>query len=156
MHELIHQLPHVNAALNTLAGLLLVWGYVLIKQGRVIAHRNAMLAAFGASVVFLACYLAHKVGLYMEFGRWNNAFDVKTYGRTIQVVYLSILLPHLLLAATVPFLAGWTIFLGLTDQRNRHNYWAWRTFPIWMFVSITGVIIYVMLYQLYPPMPVVP
>ena len=156
MPDLIHQLPHVNAALNSLAALLLVIGYVLIKQGRIDAHRNVMLAAFGTSVVFLACYLAHKIGLYAEYGRWNNSFDVKTYGIVVRNIYFSILLPHLMLAITVPFLASWTIYLGLTDQRKRHNYWAWRTFPIWMFVSITGVIVYVMLYQLYPELPAAP
>jgi len=154
--ETIHQLPHVNAALNSLAALLLVTGYVLIKQGRVIAHRNVMLAAFATSVLFLICYLAHKVGLYVEYGRWNTSFDVKTYGVAIRNVYFAILIPHLLLAITVPFLASWTIYLGLTDQRKRHNYWAWRTFPIWMFVSITGVIVYLMLYQLYPEVPPAP
>lgn len=143
MDDIIHQLPHVNAALNTLAGLLLVWGYLLIKQGRVIAHRNAMLAAFGTSVVFLACYLTY------HYFAGSKRFPTH-YGDAIRYTYLAILLTHVVLAAAVPFLAVWTIYLGLADDRKRHRYWAWWTFPIWLYVSITGVIVYVMLYQLYP------
>ena len=144
MNDIVHQLPHVNAALNSLATVLLVIGYVLIKQRREIAHRNVMLAAFGTSIVFLASYLT-----YHFFGEFTKKFP-EQYGDTIRYLYYSILLPHVILAATVPFLAVWTIYLGLTNQRSRHNWWAKRTFPIWLFVSITGVMVYVMLYHLYP------
>jgi uncharacterized membrane protein YozB (DUF420 family) len=152
VNDLVHQLPHVNAALNTLAALLLVWGYLLIKRGKVIAHRNVMLAAFGVSVLFLACYLAHHIALYLETGSGSKKFPGH-YGSLIVAVYRSILFPHIVLAAAVPFLAVITIYHGLTDDRPRHRKWAWRTFPIWLFVSITGVIVYVMLYHLYPDLP---
>jgi uncharacterized membrane protein YozB (DUF420 family) len=155
LNEIIHQLPHVNAALNSLAAILLVVGYLLIKQGRVIAHRNVMLAAFGTSVLFLTCYLAHHVTLYLETGVGSKPFPSQ-YGEGIRTLYRSILLPHVVLAAAVPFLALWTIYLGLTDDRPRHRVWAKRTFPIWMFVSVTGVVVYVMLYQLYPDVPLEP
>lgn len=149
MHELIDQLPHVNAALNSLAAFLLVLGYVLIKQRREIAHRNVMLAAFVTSVLFLTCYLTHHTAMYLETGRGSKVFPSQ-YGFKITTLYRSILLPHVVLAATVPFLAVWTIYLGFSNQRQRHLRWARRTFPIWMFVSVTGVIVYVMLYHLYP------
>ena len=143
MNDLVHQLPHVNAALNSLATVLLVLGYVLIKQRREIAHRNVMLAAFGTSILFLASYLTYHAFVL------SKRFPTE-YGDTIRYLYYSILLPHVVLAATVPFLAVWTIYLGLNDQRSRHNWWAKRTFPIWLFVSITGVVVYAMLYHLYP------
>jgi len=150
MNDLVRLLPHVNAALNSLATVLLVVGYVLIKRRREIAHRNVMLAAFGTSVLFLACYLTYHIHMKVTTGEAGVKFS-HDYGETIRYVYLSILVPHVVLAMTVPFLAIWTIHLGLTDQRKRHIYWAWRTFPIWLFVSVTGVVIYVMLYHLYPP-----
>jgi uncharacterized membrane protein YozB (DUF420 family) len=155
LSEFIDQLPHINAALNALAALLLVIGFVLIKQGRVIAHRNVMLAAFATSVVFLACYLTHHIALQIETGQASKRFPTH-YGDAIRYTYLGILLTHVVLAAIVPFLAVWTIYLGLTDQRQRHNRWAWWTFPIWLYVSVTGVIVYLMLYQLYPALPAAP
>jgi putative membrane protein len=155
LHDFIHQLPHVNAALNSLAAMLLVLGYVLIKQRREIAHRNVMLAAFATSVVFLTCYLTHHIVMQIETGDASKRFPTH-YGDAIRYLYYALLLTHVVLAAAVPFLAVWTIYLGLTDQRKRHNYWAWRTFPIWLYVSVTGVIVYLMLYQLYPELPAAP
>lgn len=143
MNDVIPFLPHVNAALNSLAALLLVLGYALIKARREIDHRNVMLAAFGTSVVFLGSYLTY------HYYAGSKQFPVE-YGATIRGVYLAILATHVVLAALVPFLAVWTIYLGLTEQRARHNRWAWITFPIWLYVSITGVVVYVMLYHLYP------
>src|SRR5688572_9410616 len=109
MHEFVHQLPHINAALNSLAAILLIWGYLLIKQGRVIPHRNVMLAAFGVSVLFLACYVTHHVALYLETGSGSKRFPTH-YGFLIVAIYRSILFPHIILAATVPFLAVITIY----------------------------------------------
>ena len=145
----INQLPHVNAALNSLAALLLVIGYALIKRGRINAHRNVMLAAFGTSVVFLACYLTY------HYFAGSKHFPTH-YGAAIRYTYLGILLTHVVLAAAVPFLAVWTIYLGLTNQQQRHIRWARWTFPIWLYVSVTGVIVYLMLYQLYPELPAAP
>lgn len=134
-------LPHVNGLLNLAATVLLIVGFVLIKQRREVAHRNAMLGAFGVSTVFLASYLLHMaVNGSREFP-----------GRPpISYVYFSILISHMVLAAAVPALAIWTIYLGLKDRRPRHLRWARWTFPIWLYVSVTGVVIYLMLYQLYP------
>lgn len=137
----VEQLPAVNATLNGLAAAMLVVGWVLIKRGQVQAHRNTMLAAFGVSVLFLISYLVYHF----------NVGSVRFTGPPgVRTVYLAILFSHIVLAAAVPFLAVVTIYLGLKDRRQRHRQLARWTFPIWLYVSITGVVIYVMLYHLYP------
>jgi putative membrane protein len=144
--DMVEYLPHLNAALNTLATVLLVAGYVLIKRRQETAHKWTMLACFGVSVVFLACYLTY------HFNIPGGSKEFPTYPpAAVRYVYYGILPTHVLLAATVPFLAIATIWLGLTDRRRWHRKLARWTFPIWLYVSITGVIVYLMLYQLYPP-----
>lgn len=145
--ELVHLLPHVNASLNGLAAVLLVVGWILIKQRREQAHKWTMLGCFGVSVVFLICYLTYHVLL----GGQKN-FPRSTYP-TAALVYYVILITHVILAAAVPFLAIGTIYFGLTDQRQRHIRLARWTLPIWLYVSITGVVVYLMLYQLFPAPP---
>lgn len=137
----VRQLPAVNALLNTTATVLLVTGYALIKRGREVAHKRTMLAAFAVSCVFLASYLIYheKVG-HVPFGGTGAA----------RGIYLAILFSHIILAAAVPVLAITTIVLGLRDRRATHVRWARWTFPIWLYVSVTGVVVYVMLYHLYP------
>jgi uncharacterized membrane protein YozB (DUF420 family) len=138
----VEQLPAVNATLNALATVLLVCGWVLIKARRERAHKITMLTAFAVSCVFLACYLVYH----------NHVGSVRFGGTgAARTVYLVILVSHIVLAATVPFLAGITIYLGLADRREKHRGLARWTFPIWLYVSVTGVVIYVMLYHLYPP-----
>lgn len=140
----VRQLPTVNALLNLTATILLVTGYVLIKRGREQAHKRSMLAAFAVSTVFLICYLVyHQQAGHVSF----------TGPPAVRTIYLAILLSHVLLAITVPVLALTTIYLGLRDRRVAHRRWARWTFPIWLYVSITGVVVYIMLYQLYPPGP---
>jgi uncharacterized membrane protein YozB (DUF420 family) len=137
----VEQLPAVNATLNALAAVLLSIGWVLIKTHREHAHKICMLAAFAVSSVFLACYLVY----HYQVG------SVKFTGPpAVRMVYLAILISHVILAATVPVLAGITIYLGLKDRRQKHRQFARWTFPIWLYVSVTGVVIYVMLYHLYP------
>jgi putative membrane protein len=136
-----HPLAHVDALLNSLAFLLLFLGFVLIKQGRENAHKWVMLAAFGVSAIFLVCYLTH----HYLVGSVKYPSDAP-----YRNLYLSILLTHIVLAATVPFLAGATIYYGLKDLRHRHRQLAKVTFPIWLYVSITGVVVYGMLYHLVP------
>ena len=137
----VHYLPTINAALNATATVLLVVGLILIKQRREQAHKIIMLAAFGVSMLFLACYLWY----HFQVGH------VKFAGpEPIRTVYHIMLQSHVLLAATVPVLAGRTIYLGLADRRMAHRRWAKWTFPIWLYVSVTGVVIYVMLYHVYP------
>ena len=160
-----HPLVHVNAALNSTATVLLIVGYLLIRKRNERAHKWVMLAAFDVSVAFLICYLwYHYNEGHVEFGGTG----------TIRVVYLSILLTHILLAITVPFLALATIYFGFratgccegketTDSeqldrqqqtrdhfRRKHRHLARWTFPIWLYVSVTGVIVYLMLYHLWP------
>jgi uncharacterized membrane protein YozB (DUF420 family) len=140
----VSDLPAVNALLNAAATVLLVAGYALIKQRREAAHRNTMLAAFGVSVAFLACYLTYHLSP-------GNAMKKFTGPPPISYVYYTILITHIFLAAAVPFLALATIYLGLRDRRTAHRRLARWTFPIWLYVSVTGVVIYLMLYHLYPP-----
>lgn len=139
----LNDLPHVNALLNGLATALLLVGYALIKNRRERAHRNVMLSAFAVSTAFLTCYLVYHFGVDLA-----KKFPG---GPPLSYVYYAILLSHVLLAMTVPVLAITTIYLGLKDRRARHLRWARWTFPIWLYVSVTGVVIYLMLYQLYPP-----
>lgn len=146
MNEIVPWLPHVNASLNGLATVLLVAGYVLIKQRREAAHKWTMIACFGVSCVFLASYLTYhalKEGMHTVFPSYP--------GPVVRSAYYAILVSHIILAATVPFLALITIYSGLKDWRRFHHKIAWWTFPIWLYVSVTGVVVYAMLYQLYPP-----
>ena len=134
-------LPSINAALNATATVLLVLGYIQIKRGQERSHKYVMLAAFVVSMLFLACYLIyHALVGHVRF----------TGPETVAKIYHGILISHVLLAITVPVLAGRTIYLGLRDRRVSHRRWAVWTFPIWLYVSITGVVIYFMLYHLYP------
>ena len=132
-------LPTVNASLNGISAILLVWAYVLIRQKRVAQHRRVMLTAFTTSCLFLVCYLVYhaQVGS-VPFGH---------EGTTLRTVYLSILLTHTLLAATVPVLAVVTLRRGLAAKYDRHRRIARWTLPIWLYVSVTGVVVYVMLYH---------
>jgi putative membrane protein len=144
--DFVPLLPHVNASLNALATVLLVAGWVLIKQRRERAHMWTMLACFAVSVVFLACYL------FYHFNIPGGSKKFPSYPPpTIRFTYYGILLTHVVLAAAVPFLAIATIATGLLDNRRWHVKLARWTFPIWLYVSITGVLVYLLLYQLYPP-----
>ena len=132
-------LPAVNATLNALSGLLLLTGYVLIRQRRINAHRNVMLAAFGSSTLFLICYLVY----HAEVG--SRPF---TGQGPVRVLYFMILISHVLLAAAILPLALTTLTRGLKGQYSRHVRIAKWTFPTWMYVSVTGVVVYWMLYQM--------
>ena len=137
-------LPDLNAVLNSTATVLLIVGYILIRQRREQAHKRVMLTAFGVSIAFLISYLAYHV---WPFGKQNTKFLGQGW---VRPVYLTILITHIILAAAVPVLALVTIVLGYKDRRAAHRRWARWTLPIWLYVSVTGVIIYVMLYHLYP------
>lgn len=141
------KLPAINAVLNSTATVLLVVGYVAIKQRRQRAHSIAMLAAFGVSTVFLACYLVYHWQLHVQTGMRGKPFLGQG---TIRPIYFTILISHIVLAATVPLLAGLSIYYGLRQRWRKHRRWAVVAFPIWLYVSVTGVVIYWMLYHLYP------
>lgn len=140
----VHVLPHLNASLNGLAAILLVTGYLLIRQRRELAHRRVMLASFAVSVAFLASYLFYhaQVGS-TRFPQYPPA--------VIRTFYLIVLFSHIVLAAAVPVLAVITIGFGLLDRRIAHRRLARWTLPIWLYVSITGVVVYLMLYHFFPP-----
>jgi len=146
LSSFIETLPHINASLNALATVLLLVGYVLIKMRQEVSHKWLMLACFAVSIVFLASYLTYHFNIPGGSKRFPSyPPDAVRYS------YYGLLLSHVVLAATVPFLAIATIWLGLVDKRKAHRKLAWWTFPIWLYVSITGVVVYLMLYQLYPP-----
>ena len=134
----IHTLPAVNATLNGTSAVLLVTGYTLIRRGRIQAHKRVMLTAFCVSIAFLICYLVY----HAQVGSVH-------YPKTgpIRVVYYTILFTHTILAVTVPVLAIITLRRGLRGDFVRHRKIARWTFPIWLYVSVTGVIVYLMLYQ---------
>ncbi|MEK6249689.1 MAG: DUF420 domain-containing protein [Planctomycetales bacterium] len=131
--------PLLNASLNFTATVLLCIGFVFIRKGRVRAHKRTMLSAFAVSCLFLGCYIAYH---FWPIGAAETLFP--GIG-VVRGVYLAILASHILLAVTVPFLAVITIVLGLTDRRSAHRKLARWTFPIWLYVSVTGVVIYLML-----------
>jgi uncharacterized membrane protein YozB (DUF420 family) len=136
-------LPPINATLNAIAALLLVIGRRLARGGRIDAHRRTMLAAFATSTVFLVLYVLHKVSRNFE----NTSFNMEGAAHT---AYLVMLASHVILAMTIPFLAVALVVLGLRDQRERHRRLARIAWPIWMYVSVTGVLIYLLLYPLNP------
>ena len=132
-------LPLVNALLNGTCALLLLAGFGFIRAGRRRAHRAAMLSAFGISVLFLISYLTY----HFFAGTTRYAGE-----GALRVTYLTILLTHTVLAALVPPLAIWTLWRALRGRFEAHRQLARWTLPIWLYVSITGVVIYLMLYPL--------
>jgi uncharacterized membrane protein YozB (DUF420 family) len=134
----LHTLPAVNASLNGLAGLLLLVGYILIRQGRIEQHRRVMIAAFTTSMLFLVCYVVY----HAQVG--SVRFTREGFVRPL---YFTLLVTHVVLAAMVPPMALITLGRGLKGNYARHRAIARWTFPIWMYVSVTGVLVYVLLYQ---------
>ncbi len=132
----VSALPHVNAALNALSAVLLVVAYGLIRRRDVDRHRDVMLAAFGSSTLFLVSYVVYhwfKVGPRPYGGAWPG-------------LYFAVLASHIVLAAAIVPLALVTLYRGWTMQVPRHRWIARITLPVWLYVSVTGVWIYAMLY----------
>ena len=134
----LQDLPAVNASLNALSGVLLVVGYGCIRNGRVSAHRACMIAAFLTSAAFLTCYLIY----HAQVG--SVPFTRQGFVRSL---YFAVLISHVILAATVPPLAIVTLARGLKGRYVQHRRIARWTFPIWLYVSVTGVLVYTLLYQ---------
>ncbi|HEY2904647.1 MAG TPA: DUF420 domain-containing protein [Vicinamibacterales bacterium] len=134
----VHDLPAVNATLNGISGVLLLVGYLLIRARKVELHRKVMIAAFTTSSLFLVCYIVYhaQVGS-VRFVRQGF----------VRPVYFTILITHVTLAAIVLPLALVTLSRGLKARYARHRAIARWTFPIWLYVSVTGVLVYVLLYQ---------
>ena len=133
-------LPAVNALLNSIATILLTIGFVCIKTGREKAHRICMISAFSVSVVFLFFYVLHKYlvhGIHTPFpgeGTWR-------------MIYYAMLISHIILAILIVPMILVTLTLAIKDKREKHRAWARWTFPIWYYVSVTGVLVYCFLYQ---------
>ncbi len=137
----VHPLATANAALNTLATVLLLAGWAFIRRGNVRAHRAAMVGAFLTSAVFLACYLTY---------HWLVGHVPFRGVGTVRTVYFTILISHILLAVAVPVLALRMFFLAWKGRFDAHRRLGRITLPIWLYVSITGVVIYLMLYVFFP------
>ncbi|MEP7310408.1 MAG: DUF420 domain-containing protein [Acidobacteriota bacterium] len=134
----LHDLPAVNATLNGISAILLVIAYLLIRARRIEQHRRVMLAAFSTSTLFLICYLVY----HAQVG--SVRFTRQGFVRPL---YYSILVTHVVLAAATLPLAIITLSRGLKRRYARHRAIARWTFPIWLYVSVTGVLVYVLLYQ---------
>lgn len=153
----IHDIPALNAALNATATVLIVLGFIQIKSAqrahdvalrssRIQTHRKLMLAAGAVSAVFLVGYVGHKIavrGVHTPFG--GEGF--------IRTVYFVMLITHILLAIAIAWLVPRTFWLALSGQIERHRAWAKWTYPIWLYVSVTGVLVYFFLYQWWPAAP---
>jgi uncharacterized membrane protein YozB (DUF420 family) len=135
----VTDLPAVNATLNSLSAILLITGYAFIRQKRITAHKICMFSALGASVLFLTSYLIYHyhVGSKPFVGQG-----------TIRTIYFTILISHTILAAAIVPLALITLFRALKERFDKHKRIARWTLPIWLYVSLTGVTIYWMLYQM--------
>jgi putative membrane protein len=150
----LRDIPALNATLNALATVLITFGYIQIKAaqretdpvrraGRIGTHRRLMLAAGVVSAVFLVGYVTHKIlmrGVHTPFGGEG----------AIRGVYYAMLLSHILLAISIAYLVPRTFQLALTGQYERHRAWAKFTYPIWYYVSVTGVLVYFFLYRWWP------
>jgi uncharacterized membrane protein YozB (DUF420 family) len=141
----VTQLPAVNATLNAASGVLLLLGYRAIRALKIDRHRKLMLSAAATSTLFLVCYLVYHAAVGSV--RFTGQGPVRT-------VYFAILLTHTVLAAAIVPMVLRTLYLGLKRRDEKHRRLARWTFPIWVYVSVTGVVIYLMLYQLYDPGPI--
>jgi len=139
----INDIPAINASLNGLATVLLSLGFFFIKSGNREAHRKCMVSAVIVSAVFLIGYVGHKIlvqGVHTPFGGEG----------TIRTVYYTMLISHIILAIAIAYLVPRTFLLAIKGEYERHRAWARWTFPIWYYVSITGVLVYCFLYQWWP------
>lgn len=136
-------LPHLNAALNATSGLLLLAGFLFIRRRNVAAHRACMLGAVTASCLFLVSYLVYHFG-HQGVTRFQGPPGVR-------LLYLTILLTHTVLAVVIVPLVAVTLVRALRTDFLRHRRVARWTFPLWLYVSATGVVVYLFLYHLYPP-----
>lgn len=140
----VQDIPTLNAALNATATVLILAGFVLIKQGKREAHRAAMLSAGVVSAIFLVGYVAHKIlmkGMHTPFGGESPA---------IRAIYYTMLLSHIVLAIAIAWMVPKTFAMALKGNYERHKRWARVTFPIWLYVSVTGVLVYLFLYHWWP------
>lgn len=139
----VHDIPPLNAALNAVATVFMSAGFICIKLKKVAAHRACMMSASLVSAVFLVGYVTHKIlihGIHTPFGGIG----------TIRTIYYTMLISHIILAIAIAFLVPRTLLFALQGRFDRHRAWARWTFPIWYYVSITGVLVYFFLYRWWP------
>jgi len=139
----VSDLPALNAGLNSIATILLTAGFILIKLDKRDAHRACMLSALGVSVVFLITYVLHKIlvrGVHTPFGGEG----------AIKIFYYVMLTSHIILAAVIVPLVIITLLHAIKGRLQTHRAWAKWTFPLWYYVSVTGVLVYFFLYQWFP------
>ena len=143
----IHDLPAVNATLNGLSAIFLSLGFFFIKRGQKIAHRNCMVSAFCTSVIFLGCYLTYHIWIAVVLHQGPTRFLNPAWFRP---VYLTILMTHTILAVVIVPLILLTLNRARKQNFAAHKKIARWTWPLWMYVSVTGVVIYLLLYQIFP------
>ena len=143
----VHDIPTLNAALNATATVLITAGLVLIKRGQRDAHRSCMLTAGVVSALFLVGYVTHKIlmrGVHTPFGGEAAA---------LRAFYYTMLITHIILAIAIAYLVPRTFLFAIKGDYETHKRWARYTFPIWLYVSVTGVLIYFFLYRWWPAVP---
>lgn len=143
----INDLPAVNATLNGLSAVLLTAGFIFIRRKNIQAHRNCMISAFCVSAAFLACYVTYHGYKAIVLHEGPTIFEKPAWFRPI---YLVILTTHTILAIVIVPMIFITLSRALRERFDRHKKIARWTWPIWMYVSITGVIVYLLLYQIFP------
>lgn len=142
----VHDIPALNATLNAIATVCMTAGFIFILRGKITAHRACMMSASVVSAVFLVGYVTHKIlirGVHTPFGGEG----------AIRTVYYTMLISHILLAISIAFLVPRTLLFALQGRFDRHRAWARWTFPIWYYVSVTGVLVYFFLYRWWPAVP---
>lgn len=145
--EFLKIFPHLNASLNALSGIFLITGFIFIMRRQIAAHRFCMLAASSVSALFLVGYLTHHSIRTYYFGLGPTKF---TGEGLIRSIYFTVLTSHTILAAAIGPFVIMTLRRGLKGRYDAHKGIARLVFPIWLYVSVTGVIVYLMLYQIYP------
>lgn len=143
----IYDLPAINASLNGLSAVFLTLGFIFIRQKKIAAHRFCMISAFCVSAIFLVCYLTYHTYLAVVLHKGPTRFLDPLWFRPI---YLAILGTHTILAMVIVPLILITITRALRERFDKHKKIARWTWPIWMYVSVTGVIVYLLLYQIFP------
>ena len=143
----ISDLPAVNASLNALSFVFLTCGYIFIKREKKIAHRNCMISACATTVIFLACYITYHVGMKRVHGEAHTRFLEPAWFRPW---YLVLLFTHVVAAVAIVPMVLITLSRALRERFDAHKRIARWTWPLWMYVSVTGVMVYFILYHIFP------
>ena len=148
----LQDLPLINAVLNSCSALLLLAGYVAIKRNQKERHKRCMVSALITSTLFLTCYVIYHVGMQRVYGSAHTRFVDPAWFRPW---YLALLASHLLLAIAIVPMVLMTVYHAIRGNFEKHRKIARWTWPCWMYVSVTGVVIYLLLYRIFPQTPAV-